>query len=605
MNLTLPPIVHRGIEKLMSRNSIVFNAVMLGEIYTRMRGKRAYLMIGIYLLVLSMIVLATYSTVSNYYGASRNPAEMGREMFTTISMAQVFFMVLFMISITSGSITQEREQGTFEFLSLTLMAEHHIIWGKLMAAVSFVALLLMTGLPVMTVANLLGGFSIWDVLQTAILIVLGAVNIGLFCLYGSASYQKTSTAMGANFGRLILFLWISGVFFAEATNSWRGGSQSMPAMGFLFLNPFVPVLALTQNFQVVLFGHEIPGIWLAILVTVGMATLLTTYTAYLLKPAEKPRPEFPLRTGFLIFWVINYTVFVGGFWHKTGMTLNGQAWEALLYASGYAPVLFLSFAIPLLVRAPHRYMEVITDQRRIVTLMNHDLVYFLLCTLVPFAIVAFGANMALDFGFYGMIHLFTMGLLMAMLIGLFYFLLGTTLVGLLRSQPSLARFLAFAVIAFFHFQAIYFASYDNWNYRQHTFTLNPIENMLLFLSPIFNFYSLISTSFLPGNLNFVGKGDPFPILSMGIYIGLIGILALAIKTWRLADPDDDLPGRRMVVQLPRRAAPGRDAQTVAAVEESAADLASEDEADGDDSPPAHAPAGGTDKPEADKRDPQV
>jgi ABC-type transport system involved in multi-copper enzyme maturation permease subunit len=100
----------------------------------------------------------------------------GNPLFTGVKKIVAALIIFVTPALTSGSIALEQEQRTFEFLLMTRLSEAGIIWGKLLAALSFPGILVLCSLPVTALAFLFGGVSLWQFIAVAmgILLLLGA-----------------------------------------------------------------------------------------------------------------------------------------------------------------------------------------------------------------------------------------------------------------------------------------------------------------------------------------------------------------------------------------------------------------------------------------------
>ena len=119
------------------------NPVLVKEFRTRMRGARAYWVLLAYVLLLTLVVGFMYL---NWYaqttvgGVSHQAASTtGRTLFQVLFSLQAGLVALITPALTSGAVTIEREQQTYQMLATCGLKPPHIITGKLMAAVAFVS----------------------------------------------------------------------------------------------------------------------------------------------------------------------------------------------------------------------------------------------------------------------------------------------------------------------------------------------------------------------------------------------------------------------------------------------------------------------------------
>src|ERR1051326_3950361 len=184
------------------------NPVLVKEFRTRMRGARAYWVLLVYVLLLTLVVGSTYL---NWYmtttagGVSRQAASStGRLLFNWLFAFQAGLVALITPAITAGAITIEREPQTYQMLATCGLKPRHIIWGKLMAAVAFVALLLTSSLPLVSLSFLLGGVAPGEVFGTSLSLALSAFVFGPLGILCSASIRATAAATVATYAAVML-----------------------------------------------------------------------------------------------------------------------------------------------------------------------------------------------------------------------------------------------------------------------------------------------------------------------------------------------------------------------------------------------------------------
>jgi len=215
------------------------NPVITKELRGRMRGARTYWLLFGYLLLLSLILFFSYLGWWNQHsnemerGGASAGFTIGRTFFQTLFYSQAVMIALITPALTAGAISVEREQRTFEMLRGTILRPRSIVWGKLASSVSFVALLLTSSLPLLSLCFLLGGVSPGEVFFAYILLVGDAFLFGAVGLCWSAYAANTATATVLSYATLIVFFVVTAPFAASVVFG-NGGS---PNTGLCALNP--------------------------------------------------------------------------------------------------------------------------------------------------------------------------------------------------------------------------------------------------------------------------------------------------------------------------------------------------------------------------------
>lgn len=184
------------------------------EMRVRQRGARPFVVMFVYaavLCVVAMVVLYTSSAASGShigYGMpqaaqwipqratlqSEAMAKQGRELFKTLSLAQLAMILLIVPAYSSGSVSGERERGTFDSLALTLLSSSSIIIQKMTAAMAQALVLIVASVPVLAVVFFYGGVSPMEVVMVYALLVFSAgllCALGMFC---SCVWPNTRTS---------------------------------------------------------------------------------------------------------------------------------------------------------------------------------------------------------------------------------------------------------------------------------------------------------------------------------------------------------------------------------------------------------------------------
>lgn len=278
------------------------NPVLTKELRTRMRGARAYWILFAYLFVLSLILFFTYLTwwqsQQNAWGGGNAAFAVGKTFYTTLFITQALLVGLITPALTAGGISIEKEQRTYELLSATLLPRRAIIVGKLMAAASFVVLLLTSSLPLVSLCFLLGGVSPAEVFAAYILLVVVALQYGAVGVAWSALSRNTSTATVLSYGTIILlFLLTLPLAMANLGRAFGGPGFGT---GLSAINPIGAVVAGTAIERY--WGWGCPA-WMTALLLNGLLTVILVVVAI-------HRLEYPLtdRSGLLRLLTALFTV---------------------------------------------------------------------------------------------------------------------------------------------------------------------------------------------------------------------------------------------------------------------------------------------------------
>jgi len=188
-------------------NATIRNPVALKELRSRMRGRRAFVVLMLYLLIMSGIITLVYLgySASSLTGITSGAARTaGKGVFTAVLAVQVFLVLFIGPTFTAGAISGERERQTYDLLRTTLLTAGSFVWGKLISALSYVFLLVLVSIPLQSIAFLLGGLSLTELVLSQLLILIAAVTYALYGLWCSAALRSTLAATIATFSGTLL-----------------------------------------------------------------------------------------------------------------------------------------------------------------------------------------------------------------------------------------------------------------------------------------------------------------------------------------------------------------------------------------------------------------
>ena len=236
----------------LARTAGGIGAVGVKELRGRMRGRRAFVILTIYLLLLGgfawMVELIMERTYSYGFGGSGTyaTAAIGQGIFAALLMLETLQVAFLAPSSTAGAISMEREKQTLELLVVTPISSLAIVLGKLLSALVYVWLLIAASIPLTAVVFVYGGVAPEDVVRGYLVLIVTALGLGSFGLFCSSLVKRTQAATAITiFGVLIMSIGsIFVLIFWQAMSSADDGRGSGPIKGrppeaIAYLNPFL------------------------------------------------------------------------------------------------------------------------------------------------------------------------------------------------------------------------------------------------------------------------------------------------------------------------------------------------------------------------------
>lgn len=219
------------------RASFRRNPMALRELRGRMRGGRAFLVITVYVGLMSafaLLLYAVYSATAGYGSAAAG--ETGRVLFIGLVAIELLLIIFIAPASTAGAISVEREHQTYDLLRATLLSAPAFVVGKLEGALVFLFILLLAAIPLQSLAFLFGGVGEAEVVIAFILLVVTAVALGAIGIYFSAAHDRSLTATVRAYGMVAVLMFalpLLGSLVLEVVNSLLinpGTVTNLPAL---------------------------------------------------------------------------------------------------------------------------------------------------------------------------------------------------------------------------------------------------------------------------------------------------------------------------------------------------------------------------------------
>jgi ABC-type transport system involved in multi-copper enzyme maturation permease subunit len=227
-------------------------AIGVKELRGRMRGRRAFVFLTIYLLVLGgfawMVEVIAERSVSFGVGGGLASATIGQAIFVALLMFETLLIIVLAPSFTAGAISLEREKQTLDLLAATPISSLAIVLGKLISAMTYVFILVLASIPLTAMVFVFGGAGPDDLVRGYVVLLATSVGLGSVGLFFSALVRRTQAAtiltyagvLLATLGAAFIYLFWGVVQANSTANRDAIAFQAQrPPEAILYLNPFV------------------------------------------------------------------------------------------------------------------------------------------------------------------------------------------------------------------------------------------------------------------------------------------------------------------------------------------------------------------------------
>ena len=210
----------------------LFGPVFTYEILRLGRRRLTFVMRFLYVLVIVGLLALLYATwmvtlSHRGYGATVRPSEMAdfaNSFFEAFATVQFAVALLLTPSYVAGSISDEKERRTLEFLLATDLRNREIIFGKLAARIANLLMYVLAGMPVLAFLQLFGGIDPELALSAAASTAMTVVGLSALSILGSTLLKKSRDAIAISYSMLFLYLALSAAagLLGGAAARWGG-----------------------------------------------------------------------------------------------------------------------------------------------------------------------------------------------------------------------------------------------------------------------------------------------------------------------------------------------------------------------------------------------
>ena len=242
----------------------MLNPILESSARRRMRTEKTPLILTVYIAVL--LLFSVYQ-LSMFFSSGITVGQMrlSTEWYIWLTALELLLIVVTAPALSAASIAGERERQTFSLLLVTGVGTRKIIIGKLMENFAFLALLILSGAPVMMLAHITAGIPVLQLVLTILFLMLIALEALAVGLLVSALCRRTLTAIIITYLAIVLL---------------GGGAWALSKHGPLAAHYTYEMLAglSSQNTAQVLLDMPLPVFFCP---AVGLVSLLAHQTGIL------------------------------------------------------------------------------------------------------------------------------------------------------------------------------------------------------------------------------------------------------------------------------------------------------------------------------------
>lgn len=250
----------------------LFGPVLFYDMVRTARRNRYFLLRCVYAGFLLLILFWVWTTTSWRSQPERlQAAAIAMFYFESFAVVQFLAVLVLTPAYVAGSIAEEKDRKTLEFLLATDLRNREIVLSKLGSRLANLGLFLLTGLPILSFLQFLGGIDPDLVLASFAATAITAVGLASVSILQSVLCKRPRDAIALTYLIVIAYyflssmLWglkFSGHWFFELPLSWGSDPYTVGALIEVFRqgNAFIALVMVANAGQLGALGTTLPSL---------------------------------------------------------------------------------------------------------------------------------------------------------------------------------------------------------------------------------------------------------------------------------------------------------------------------------------------------------
>lgn len=210
------------------------NPVLQRELMINLRTDRSFVMLLLFQVVLAGVIYFAWPAETRLDLSEKSQAN--RELVDFFFLGQFVIAALLAPSFAAGSICGEKERLTYEMLLASPLSTLAITWGKWMASVTHLLLMMVASLPIVMLCLPLGGVSPLEVLGGYFGMTVCLLVFSMISLTCSSIFSRTPSALVTSYIIILPLLLMAAAFWF--------GLRNEATFRLQFIVGVLPVLAI-------------------------------------------------------------------------------------------------------------------------------------------------------------------------------------------------------------------------------------------------------------------------------------------------------------------------------------------------------------------------
>ena len=187
------------------------NPVLQRELLVNLRMPRAFVLLFLYQAILAAVVYVAWPKGDIRLDLTNNDNSVSN-LIDMVFLGQYLLASLMAPSFASTAISGEKERKTYEMLLASPIVPQSIVLGKLVAALTHLAILIFASLPIVMLCLPLGGVSFYEVIAAYVALICAVMTFGMISVACGSFFSRNSSSLVVSY-LVILPMAIAGVLF--------------------------------------------------------------------------------------------------------------------------------------------------------------------------------------------------------------------------------------------------------------------------------------------------------------------------------------------------------------------------------------------------------
>lgn len=222
---------------------VLENPVMQRELITNLRTHRSFALMLVYQLALAAVVLIAYPRETRIDLTDESSA--ARRLVDFFFVGQYVLASLMAPSFAAGAISGEKERKTYEMLLASPLQPIAIVFGKMVASLTHLVMLIIGSLPTVILCLPLGGVSIYEVFAAYLALMVSAVLFGAIGLSCSSYFRRTAASLVVSYLVILPLVILAVGFWLGLAN--QGQVRLLASVTLLPVAAGIATLVLCRN----------------------------------------------------------------------------------------------------------------------------------------------------------------------------------------------------------------------------------------------------------------------------------------------------------------------------------------------------------------------